>query len=129
MTKLSALSEVIAIADDDLFYVRDASDPGNPDKKAPFSKIRPSGARITHHYRYAGNITIPSLAAGGEAVVSIIIPGAAVGDHVDFNLVPPPPTIYPSWRLGYRPARLSKLGSAIGMRRWHSPPRQFPVLR
>lgn len=89
MTKITEKDEIDALADNDLFYVRDASDPSNPDKKVPFSKVRPTGARITHHFRYADDITIPSLSAGAEAEATIAVPGTAIGDHVVFNMNPP----------------------------------------
>ncbi len=40
MTKITEKDEIDEIADGDLIYVRDVSDPSNPDKKAPFSKVR-----------------------------------------------------------------------------------------
>lgn len=89
MTKITEKDEIDVLADPDLFYVRDASDPSNPDKKVPFSKIRPAGARITNDYRFSASITIPNLAAGAEADASIVVSGAAIGDHVVFNVEPP----------------------------------------
>jgi hypothetical protein len=89
MTKITEKDEIDALADGDLFYVRDQSDPTNPDKKVPFSKVRPAGSRITHCFRYAGNITVPNLAAGAEADATITVAGAVVGDHVSFNMEPP----------------------------------------
>jgi hypothetical protein len=89
MSKITDKDEIDALADGDLFYVRDASDPSNPDKKVPFSKIRPTGSRITNRYRYASTITIPNLSAGAEADGTITVVGAAVGDHVVFNMEPP----------------------------------------
>lgn len=86
MTKVTALPEVDAVADNDLLYLWDASTPGAPDKKVPFSKIRPPGARITNNLRYAGNITIPAINAATEGSATIAVPGAAVGDHVLFNM-------------------------------------------
>jgi hypothetical protein len=89
MSKLTEKNEIDEIADGDLFYVRDASAPSDPDKKVPFSKVRPAGSRITHHHRFAGNITVPSMAAGVEADGTLTVNGAVVGDHVSFNMEPP----------------------------------------
>jgi len=89
MTKITEKDEIDELADGDLFYVRDASEPSNPDKKVPFSKVRPTGARITHHYRFSDDITIPNISAGAEADATIAVPGAATGDHVVFNMEPP----------------------------------------
>lgn len=89
MSKITEKDEIDSVADNDLLYVRDTSDPSNPDKRAPFSKLRPTGARITHHYRFSGNIAVPNLAAGAEADGTITVTGAAVGDHVTFNMEPP----------------------------------------
>lgn len=86
MTDITNLPEIPALADNDLLYVWDASDPSNPDKKMLASKVRPAGAKITNQLRFAGNITVPSLAAGVEADATIAVPGAAVGDHVTFGL-------------------------------------------
>lgn len=86
MTKTQDLPEIDELADADYFYVVDASTPATPDKKAPFSKVRPAGARITNHLRYDANITIPALAAGAEGLATITVTGARVGDHVVFNL-------------------------------------------
>lgn len=86
MTKLNNLPEIDAVADNDVFYVSDASTPGAPDKKVPFSKIRPSGAKITNNFRYAGNITIPAINAATEGSATISVTGVAVGDHVVFNM-------------------------------------------
>lgn len=102
MTKITDLTEIDALADNDLFYVRDASDPLNPDKKVPFSKIRPTGARIMNHYRYAGDISIPNIAADAQADVAITVTGAAVGDHVVFN-----PTATPAAGLVFAAAWVS----------------------
>lgn len=130
MTKITAKDQIDAIAANDLIYVRDASAPSNPDKKAtgaqvlnftadlsgaveitpadddriavndvsdgaaprkylPWSKFRPAGAKITNHFRFAGNITVPTLAAGDEGDATITVTGAATGDHVVFNMEPP----------------------------------------
>lgn len=127
MTKITEKDEIDAIAANDLIYVRDASEPDNPDKKAtgarvrifaadysgasevspddddrigvqdmsdstdprkylPFSKFRPSGAKITHHFRFAGNITIPTLGAGDEGDATITVTGAVAGDHTVLTL-------------------------------------------
>jgi hypothetical protein len=86
MSKVTALTEIDAVADNDVMYIWDASTPSAPDKKVPFSKLRPSGVRITNNFRYEGNITIPALAAGVEGDATIAIAGAAVGDHLVFNL-------------------------------------------
>lgn len=102
MTKITDKDPIDALADNDLFYVRDASDPLNPDKKATFSQIRPEGARIMNHYRYAGNISIPNIAADAEADVAITVTGAAVGDHVVFN-----PTAAPAAGLVFSAAWVS----------------------
>lgn len=40
MTKITEKNEIDALADNDLLYVRDASDPSNPDKKMLGSKLR-----------------------------------------------------------------------------------------
>lgn len=89
MSKLTEKDEIDSVADGDLFYARDVSDPSKPDKKVPFSKIRPAGARVTHNFRFAGNIAIPALAAGVEGDATITVTGAVAGDHVSFNLQPP----------------------------------------
>ena len=86
MTNVTALTEIDAIADNDVLYIRDASDVANPDKKITGAKLRPTGAKVTHYYRYAGNIVLPALAAGVESNVTISVPGAAVGDHALFNM-------------------------------------------
>lgn len=86
MTKVNNLTEIDALADNDIFYVWDASTPGAPDKKVPFSKIRPPGARITNYLRYDGNITILAINAATEGAATIAVPGTAVGDHVVFNM-------------------------------------------
>lgn len=86
MTKVNNLTEIDALADNDVFYVWDASTPGAPDKKAPFSKIRPPGARITNYLRYESTITIPAINAATEGSATIAVVGAAVGDHVVFNI-------------------------------------------
>lgn len=85
MTNVTALTEIDALADNDVLYVWDASTPGDPDKKIPGSKLRPTGAKVTHYYRAAGNITIPDLAAGVEGTATFTVTGAAVGDNVLFN--------------------------------------------
>lgn len=91
MTRITEKPEIDALADADLFYVRDASDPTNPDKKVPYSKIRTPvvGVKMTHQYRYAGDINVPAMAAGAELSATIAVAGAAVGDHVVFNMAPP----------------------------------------
>jgi hypothetical protein len=66
--------------------VRDASDAANPDKKMSGSKLRPTGARITNFLRYAGQITLPAVAAASEGVSTFVVTGAAIGDHVVFNI-------------------------------------------
>jgi hypothetical protein len=91
MTKVTDLSEIDALADNDYFYVWDASDPTSPDKKVPRSKVRPSGAIITNNLRYAANITIPAIAAASEQTSTIIVTGALPGDNVVFNMVDPLP--------------------------------------
>lgn len=85
MTKVQDLTEIDALADGDLFYVADVSNPGTPDRKVPWSKMKPAGVRITNRLRYDGPITIPTIAAGAEGTATINVPGAAVGDHVVFN--------------------------------------------
>ena len=85
MTKVQDLTEIDALADGDLFYVADVSNPGAPDRKVPWSKMKPAGARIINQLRYDGSITIPTMAAGAEGTASITVPGAAIGDHVVFN--------------------------------------------
>lgn len=93
MTKLTNLTnELDALADDDWVYVWDRSTPANPDAKAAGARFRPAGAKITNYSRFEGNINIPALAAGVEGDASIAIAGAAVGDHVQFNLSAAPPT-------------------------------------
>lgn len=91
MTSVTALTEIDAIADNDVLYVWDASAPSDPDKKVSGSKLRPSGSKITNYYRYSGAVTIPALAAGVEANATISVPGAIAGDHVQFNLLVAPP--------------------------------------
>ncbi|MBY3162129.1 hypothetical protein HFO65_15975 [Rhizobium laguerreae] len=86
MTKVTDLPEIDALADTDYFYVVDASDPSNPDKKVPRVKMRPAGSIISTYFRYAANITIPAIAAATEQETTISVPGAAVGDHVLFNM-------------------------------------------
>ncbi|WP_210338994.1 hypothetical protein [Ensifer sp. ENS04] len=86
MTKLNNLPEIDAVADNDTFYVSDASTPGAPDKKVPFSKIRPAGAKMTSLLRYESTITIPAINAATEGSATIAVAGAAVGDHVVFNM-------------------------------------------
>lgn len=85
MTKVQDLPEIDALADNDVFYVADASSPGAPDKKVPFSKMKPAGVRIGAQYRYDGDITIPTIAAGAEGTATITVPGVQPGDHVVFN--------------------------------------------
>ncbi|MGC4393695.1 hypothetical protein [Agrobacterium sp. M50-1] len=85
MTKVQDLTEIDALADGDLFYVADVSNPGAPDRKVPYSKMKPAGAKITNQYRYDGSITIPTIAAGAEGTATITVNGAQVGDHVVFN--------------------------------------------
>jgi hypothetical protein len=86
MTKISDLAELTTLADNDLFYIWDVSDPSNPDKKAQFKNMRPPGAKITNYVRAAGSIVVPALAAGVEADVGFAVVGAAPGDHVTFGL-------------------------------------------
>lgn len=85
MTKVQDLPEIDNLADGDLFYVADVSNPGNPDRKVPWAKMKPAGVNITNHLRYDGSITIPTIAAGAEGTATIDVPGAAIGDHVVFN--------------------------------------------
>ncbi len=85
MTKVQDLTEINALADGDLFYVADVSNPAAPDRKVPWSKMKPAGVLITNHFRYDGSITIPTIAAGAEGTATIGVPGAAIGDHVVFN--------------------------------------------
>lgn len=85
---LSGATEVTP-ADDDLICVHDVSDGVNPRKKLPWVKLRPAGAKITNNVRYTGNIAVPSMAAGVEADGTITVTGAAIGDHVIFNMEPP----------------------------------------
>ncbi len=89
MSKITAKNEIDEVADNDLFYARDVSAPSDPDKRVPFSKIRPAGNRVTHNFRFAGNVAIPALAAGVEGDANITVTGAVVGDHAMFNLQPP----------------------------------------
>lgn len=133
MAKLTEKTEIDALADNDLLYIRDASAPSDPDKKITgaklkrdvanptgatqeatpddgdilliwdvddpanhrkwifLSQLRPVGAKITHHRRFAGNIAIPNIAADEEQDATIAVAGAAVGDHVVFNPSAPPP--------------------------------------
>ncbi|MBB4066743.1 hypothetical protein [Gellertiella hungarica] len=86
MAKLTDLPEIDSVVDADYFYIFDMSSPASPDRKTPFSKLRPPGIRITGYMRYEGNITIPALAAGAEGTATIAVAGAALGDHVVFNL-------------------------------------------
>lgn len=86
MTNVTNLPAIDVIADNDLFYVRDASDPTTPDKQATGAQLRPTGAKITNYLRYQGNITIPTMAAGVEADATLSIAGALVNDSVLFNL-------------------------------------------
>ncbi|RDJ18214.1 hypothetical protein B5K05_00495 [Rhizobium phaseoli] len=92
MTNVSNLPAIDAVADNDLFYVRDASDPTTPDKKATAAQLRPTGAKITNYLRYQANITIPTMAAGAEADGTLSITGAQVNDNVVFNLAVAIPT-------------------------------------
>jgi hypothetical protein len=85
MTKVQDLTEIDVLENGDVFYVADASTPGAPDKKVPWSKMKPAGAKVTNQLRYEGNITIPTIAAGAEGSGSISVAGALVGDHVIFN--------------------------------------------
>ncbi len=85
MTKVQDLPEIDELADGDQFYVIDASNPAGPDKRVPWSKIKPTGARIVNYLRYDGGITIPTIAAGSEGTATITVPGAQLGDHVVFN--------------------------------------------
>ncbi|MGQ8630823.1 hypothetical protein ACUTJJ_04970 [Agrobacterium sp. DKPNP3] len=85
MTKVQDLTEIDALADGDLFYVADVSNPGAPDRKVTWSKMKAAGVRITNRLRYDGPITIPTIAAGAEGTATINVPGAAIGDHVIFN--------------------------------------------
>lgn len=85
MTKVQDLPQIDALSGDDVFYVADASNPSAPDKKVQFSQMVPAGVKITHHFRYEGGITIPTLSAGTEGSGTITVPGAVVGDHVVFN--------------------------------------------
>lgn len=86
MTKVNNLTEVDVVADNDLLYLYDASTPGAPDKKVPYSKLRPAGAKIANYFRYVGNITIPAINADTEGSATIAVAGVAVGDHVVFNM-------------------------------------------
>ncbi|PLK69880.1 hypothetical protein C0V73_15705 [Rhizobium sp. TH135] len=88
MTKIAELNEIDEIADGDLIYVRDVSDPAKPDKKAPSSKVRPAGARITNHFRFAGNVAIAALAAGVEVDATVTVTGAVIR-HASFDIQPP----------------------------------------
>lgn len=85
MTKVQDLPEIDALADNDVLYVADASSPGAPDKKVPWSKMKPAGVRIGAQYRYDGDITIPTISAGAEGTGTITVPGVQPGDHVVFN--------------------------------------------
>lgn len=89
MSKITGKNEIDAVADNDLFYARDVSEPSDPDKRVPFSKIRPAGNRVTHNFRFAGNVAIPALAAGVEGDATVTVAGAVVGDHASFNIQPP----------------------------------------
>lgn len=87
MTKLTNLTnELDTLADDDWVYVWDRSNPSNPDAKAAGVRFRPAGAKITNYFRFEGNVAIPALAAGIEGDATVTVTGAAVGDHVQFNL-------------------------------------------
>lgn len=91
MTNVTALTEIDAIADNDVLYIWDASAPSAPDKKIPGQKLRPAGSKISNYFRFDGSIAIPALAAGVEGDATIAVAGAAVGDHVQFNLQAAPP--------------------------------------
>ncbi|MBB4342162.1 hypothetical protein [Rhizobium leguminosarum] len=91
MTKVPNLPAIDTIADNDLLYIWDASDPVIPDKKVTGLQMRPAGAKVTNYLRYQSNITIPSMAAGVEADATLIIIGALAGDNVVFNLASPIP--------------------------------------
>lgn len=80
---LSSLSAV-SLTDADRIPVFDANEPSTPRYTTP-AELRPAGAKITNHLRYAGNITIPAIAAGAEAAATITVNGAGLGDHVVFN--------------------------------------------
>ncbi|MBW8285073.1 MAG: hypothetical protein K0M55_15895 [Rhizobium sp.] len=86
MTNVTALTNTVTEpADNDWIYIWDASTPANPDAKMSPSALRPAGAKVTHYYRAAGNITIPDLAAGVEGTATFTVTGAAVGDNALFN--------------------------------------------
>lgn len=91
MTKVPDLPEIDAVADNDYIYIWDASDPANPDKKVPRSKLRPAGSIITNHLRFASTIAVPAMAALTDGTATIAVPGALVGDHVVFNMQDPLP--------------------------------------
>ncbi|WP_457664009.1 hypothetical protein [Sinorhizobium medicae] len=86
MTQLPDLPEIDALADNDVLYVWDASTPGAPDKKITGLKLRPTGAKVTHYFRYESTIIIPAISAATEGSATIAVVGAAVGDHVVFNM-------------------------------------------
>lgn len=86
MTKLTDLTEIDSLADNDVLYVWDASSPSTPDKKITGLKLRPAGAKITNYLRYESIIIIPAINAATEGSATIAIAGAAVGDHVVFNM-------------------------------------------
>lgn len=89
MTRITEKPEIDTLADADLFYVRDASEPTNPDKKVPWSKMKPNGVRTTHQFRYEGLLTVPAMAPQTDANAAMFVGGARVGDHVVFNMMPP----------------------------------------
>lgn len=74
------------LADTDRFVVWDVSDGDNPRKYILASDIRPPGAKVTRYSGYAGAIVIPAIAAGVETDVTVTVTGAAVGDHLVFNM-------------------------------------------
>ncbi|ASY64435.1 hypothetical protein SJ05684_c30660 [Sinorhizobium sojae CCBAU 05684] len=49
-------------------------------------KLRPAGSKITHYLRYESTIVIPAINAATEGSAAITVAGAAVGDHVVFNM-------------------------------------------
>lgn len=91
MTKVSDLTEIDAVVDTDLLYIWDASNPSDPDRKVPFSKVRPGGARITSYIRKVDSLNIPVIAAGAESAVVVTVTGAVQNDHVIFTPTALPP--------------------------------------
>lgn len=85
MTKVSDLDQIDAVTDETLFYGYDPTDPGNPDKRVPYSMLRPAGAVVTDYLRFDDDVTIPNLAALAETDVTLSVPGALPGDNVIFN--------------------------------------------